>query len=309
MTLRYDIIQRSPEWHRWRETHLGSSEIASLFGVQSDFAMSAFTLHQVKAGIIPPPPVESGPGSRVWFGVKMEPIIVEMAAELYKWPSIRFPGPYAIDDQCAGMAASLDALILEPGPEEAHLGFRGPGVLEVKRSEWLAHSRAYTNNEPPYQVILQCQHGAACAGVSWGVVVVLVGELGLLSYRYAARPGTASVIRNAVTRFWEDVRNGTPPNPDHTASSSAALREMFPARVDAPALDLMKDTETDVTAAAFLIAGAHRKESNKIYDGQRNLLKWRLKEATQAETENHWISGAPDKNGTVRIRVWEKKRT
>ncbi len=309
MVLRYDIIQGTPEWHEFREENVGSSDISGLFGIQSDFAMSAFTLHQVKAGIIPPPPVDDSPGTRVWFGKRLEPTIVGMAAELYKWPDIRYPGPYAIDDQCPGMAASLDALILAPGPEELRLGYKGAGVLEVKRSNWLAHARAYSNNEPPYQVILQCQHGAACAGVSWGVVVVLVGELGLVAYRYAARPGTAAVIRNAVRKFWDDVRNGREPNPDHTASSAATLRDMFPSRVDAPPLDLLNDSEADAIAAAFLVAGVHQKEAGRLYDTQRNWLKWKLKGVPQAETENHWIGGAPDKNGAVRIRVSEKKRT
>lgn len=302
------ILQGSPEWHARRLEHVGSSEISSLFGVQEGYAASAFTLHQVKSRKMPPQPVDDAPGGRVWMGRHMEPVIAAMAKELYRWPGLEYPGPWCTDDVQPGMAASLDGIIMEPGPEEQALGFQGPGLLETKFIQWLAFRQSWTNGEPPYQTILQAQHGCACAGLNWGCVVVLVGEMGLQAYRYRARENTINLIRQRVADFWDGVRNNRPPDPDATASSAAALKQMFPGNDRLPPLWL-DDEDSDTLAAAFLIARANRQESNRVYELQRNLLLWKLKGATAAETFNHYIDAQVDSRGTVRMTVREKVRT
>lgn len=302
-----DVLQGSKIWLERRLDYIGSSEISSLFGVQEAYAMSAFTLHQVKSRKIRAPNVEDGPGTRIWMGRHLEGPICEMAKELYRWPSLEYPGPWCTDDATQGLAASIDGII-EPGPEELALGFQGPGLLETKFIQWLAYRKSWTNGEPPYQTILQAQHGCACAGLAWGCIVVLVGELGLQAYRYRAREGTINLIRDRVNDFWEGVRADRPPDPDHTASSAAALKQMFPGKEEGGVL-WFEDEDTDTLAAAFLIAQANRQESNRVYEAQRNLLLWKLKGATAAETFNHWIDASVNKRGDVRVTVREKVRT
>ena len=303
-----DVVQGTPEWLERRKGTIGSSEVASLFGVQEAYAASAFTLHQIKSGKMNPPPVDDAPGSRVWMGRHLEAPICTMAKELYRWPALERPGPWVTDDTMDfKMSASLDGII-EPGPEEAALGFQGPGLLETKFIQWLAFRRSWTNGEPPYQTILQAQHGCACAGLNWGCIVVLVGEVGLQAYRYRARENTIALIRQRVTDFWEGVRKGIPPDPDHTASSAAALKEMFPGNESLPA-PWLNDEDSDTLAAAFLLAQANKQESNRVYELQRNLLLWKLKGRTAAESYNHWIDARVDKRGGVRITVREKVRT
>lgn len=301
------ILQGTPEWHARRLENVGSSEVASLFGVQEAYAASAFTLHQVKSRKMAPQPVDDSPGGRIWMGRHMEPIIASMAKELYRWPVLEYPGPWCTDDVQPGMSASLDGII-EPGPEEAALGFYGPGLLETKFIQWLAYRKSWTNGEPPYQTILQAQHGCACAGLGWGCVVVLVGEMGLQVYRYRAREHTISLIRDRVKDFWDGVKADRPPDPDHTASSAAALKEMFPGNEGLPPL-WFDDEDSDTLAAAFLIAQANKQESNRVYELQRNLLLWKLKGHTAAESFNHWIDANVDKRGAVRMSVREKVRT
>ncbi len=43
------------EWHAQRARNVGASEIAALFGVQPDYALSHYALWHVKAGKAPPP--------------------------------------------------------------------------------------------------------------------------------------------------------------------------------------------------------------------------------------------------------------
>ena len=66
------IQENTPEWDAIRLENVGGSEVAALFGVQPDFAMSAMTLHLVKARRIEPPEVDDSPGSRIWYGRKMK---------------------------------------------------------------------------------------------------------------------------------------------------------------------------------------------------------------------------------------------
>lgn len=309
--LDWTLVHGTDAWHARRLSAIGASEIASLFGLQSDFAMSAFTLHQVKSGLIPPPPVDQSPGTRVWRGKRLEPVLADMAAEQFGW-QIRYPGPFAVDDKCEGMTSSLDAVIEAPAPDEEKLGFVGPGCLEIKHSQHRAFKQSWTNNEPPYQVILQSQHQLACSGLSWGVVVVDVGETGLIAYRYRARERTARLIRDAVAKFWEGVRDGVPPDPDGTESTAQALKALFPPAEEGKVWESPSQAamdELDVTAAAFLIAGENEKVSKRVRSEQRNMILWALKGAVRAETENHWLSAKPDVRGAVRVHVAEKLKT
>ena len=314
--IRWDIVQRTPEWHEIRKTHIGGSEVGSLYGppIAAGWQPSRFSLWQHKAGRAPAPKVDDSPGTRIWMGVHMEPTIIKMAGELYGW-KIRSPGPMAFDDEVEGMSASLDAVIVEPGPEELALGYTGPGLLEAKYAQWLVHKKEWLNDEPPTYIILQTQQGLACTGFSWGVVVVLTGEMGLIRYRYRRRESTIATLRRDITEFWRSIRDDEPPLPDGHDSSSEALRVMFPERLKMPMLDRSMDNELDSIALGFKIAQDNLKESRKVYAAQRNLILWKLRERSSsgellafqsAETSNTWISAVPNKNGAVTVRVSEK---
>src|ERR1700743_2208396 len=91
------------EWLTLRGKYVGASESAALFGVQAAYALDHFALHHVKAGN-PPPPQVGGP--RVQWGKRLEIIVAEAVAEEHGY--MVYKGRYAINDDCLGMAASLD---------------------------------------------------------------------------------------------------------------------------------------------------------------------------------------------------------
>lgn len=300
MTLRYDIIHGSPEWHGIRMKHIGSSETAALHGLQADYAPSAYTLWAVKSGRIQPQPVDDSPGTRVWRGKLMEPVIVEMARQQFKL-SITYPGPYAINDDVEGMAASLDGVIDEPGEIETKLGFHGPGLLETKCLSYRSWKESWTNNEPNYPTILQSQHGIDCAKFGWGVVVADVQETGLVAYRYKARYPTIQQLRAKVKDFWWRVNNGRPPDVDATASTAQALRDSFPARTLPEPLEL--SVEYDAIAHLYDVTKVGIKEEEKKETLCKNQLIAGLAGITEARTENYRITYRPDKNGKRTLRV------
>ena len=275
MTLLWDLEQGSERWLKVREGYIGGSEVAGLFGVQQDWGASRFTLFQVKSGKIRAPEIEQEPGSRVWFGKRKEKLIAEMGAELFGW-KIR-PGPYAIDDRCEGMAASLDFVIDAPGEREASMGFEGPGYLEIKLVDFLVHKREWTGGEPPFSVLLQHQHGLACSGFSWGVIVCEIGGNELRPYHYGARPKHADMIREKVTEFSGDVKAGRVPNTDGTESTAQALKDLYATVRNDNALDLSENKRANDACVNFLIAAAHNRESKRRYDEAKNEIEEMLK--------------------------------
>lgn len=289
MTLHWDIKPDTPEWHAIRAGNVGSSEVAGLVDRQAGWGMSKYTLYQVKKGIIPPPPVDDSPGSIVWAGKRLEPVIGPMAAELNGWDIV--PGPYATDDACAGSGASLDFLIQHPGPEEVRRGWTGPGVLETKNIGLVQHFRDWTGGEPPAHIIAQLQHLLGCSGFTWGAVAALVNGNEIQVYRYTARPGLIDGIRAAVSDFWASVRAGTPPAIDGSESTAETLKTLFPPKPAEPALDLTADNEMPALAAQWLVCDANAKASDKAFQEVKNQIAVKMAGHKHAVCQGFEIRG------------------
>jgi predicted phage-related endonuclease len=284
-----EIVEHSDGWHAARLKNIGGSEIAGLFGVQADYAQSAYTLHMVKSGRIPAPPVDNSPGSRVWFGIKLEPTIAALAAELYGWNIEK--GGYCLDDTTPGMACSLDYLISEPGPEEIKLGFTGKGVLQIKNIDGIQFRQKWTGDEPPFPILLQLQHEIACSGCTWGVIIGMVGGNELPAYRYAKREKTIALIRKRVTEFWEGVRAGKPPLVDGTDSTAAAIAALYPTLgIEAP-IDLSTDNELPEICAGLIVATADRKGAEANEQEYKNRLRDKLKGHKHGVCNDYAING------------------
>lgn len=267
-----DIPEHSDAWHAVRLKNIGGSEIGGLFGVQEDYAQSAYTLHMVKSGRIPAPPVDNSPGSRIWVGTEKEPFIAAIGAKLHGWKIAK--GGYCLDDTTPGMACSLDYLITEPGPEEISLGFTGLGVLQIKNVDGRIAREKWTGGEPPFPILLQLQHEIACSGLTWGVILAEVGGNEYPAFHYAARERTITLIRDRVTEFWRRVRDGRPPVVDGTSSTADALAALYPTLAGELPVDLTTNNEASEICAGFLVAQADFKGA------EANLRSWtnRLRE-------------------------------
>lgn len=264
------IEERTAAWHEIRRKNVGGSEIAALFRAQADYQMSEYSLFMVKSGRIPPPPVDDGPGTRIWFGIKLEAQIAQMAADLYGWTIEK--GGYCTDDTTPGMGASLDYLITAPGPDERAMGFTGPGVLQIKNIDWIQHKRTWDHDEPPPHILLQLQHEIACSGCTWGIIVGMVGGNELPAYRYSIRPKMVGEIRQRVGAFWTRVGERKPPLIDGSDSTADAISTLFPAIDDDRQVDLTSDNELPEICAGLVVATADRKEAEAREQELKNRL-------------------------------------
>ena len=252
----------SPEWHAARARNLGSSEIAALFDLPNDqvpaYMMRRFALFHVKAGSAPPPVVD---GARPKWGLLLEAVIAEAAAEAHGWEVTK--GGYVTDATTPGLGCSLD-FVIASDPEED-----GPGVLETKSIDWLIHKRSWTDAEPPPHILLQLQHQLCATGYSWGAVAALVGGNDLRVYRYKARPKLIAEIRRRVQDFWASIEAGKPPPVDGSDSASAVLASLYREIVD-DAVDMGSSNEWAVAANEFFDAGEARRAANNDYDAAKN---------------------------------------
>jgi predicted phage-related endonuclease len=256
-------------WHALRGVHVGASEVAALFGVQPDYAPGLLALWLDRAGKVPLPRVEN---PRVEWGLRLEEAIAAGAAEREGWDVL--PGLYASRD---GLGATLDRRIAAPCAGDE--GCEGPGVLELKNADWLAHRRAW-GDEPPTHILLQLQAQLAATGYSWGAIAVLVGGNDLRIYRYRARPALQAEILRRVVAFWASVRAGKAPAADGSDATFRALAALAPDVEEEPAAwDAEAEAEVAVLAASYAQAQAAEKEAAKAKDEARNRLMQRLGEA------------------------------
>lgn len=257
----------SPEaWHALRAQNVGGSEIASLFGVQPDYALSHYALWHIKAGKAPPPVVDN---PRASWGLRLEHAIADAAAEQELWQITK--AEYATDPTTPGLGCTPDFIIEKHQEAE----YEGPGCLECKNVDWMIHRRSWTDGEPPLHILLQLQHQVAATGLTWGAVVSLIGGNDLRIYRYKARPKLIAQIRQKVAAFWQSIADNQPPPVDGSDSAAAVLRALYPETTDEIA-DLTNDNELPDICARMLHAAERRKLAEKDEAEAKNQLVAKL---------------------------------
>lgn len=258
------VTHDSKEWHDIRARHIGGSEIAALFDLPPDqvpaYMMRRYALWHVKSGNAPPPHVDN---PRVTWGLKLEAVIAEAAAEQEGWTFDK--GGYASDETTPGLGCTLDFVIHSDPAEE------GPGALECKAVDWLQHKRSWTDDEPPPHILLQLQHQLAATGYTWGAVAGLVGGNDLRVYRYKARPRLIADIRRRVREFWASIDAGLEPPVDGSDSAADVLASLYPVVID-DSIDMRENNEFAEAAHDFWNAGEGRRAANKQYEESKNRI-------------------------------------
>lgn len=275
-------FENEAEWHALRAANVGGSECAALFDCQPAYALSKFALWHVKAGLAPPPKVE---GERIQWGLRLEAAIANAAAEQEGW-TIR-KGGYVTDPTTNGMGCTLDYIIDAPGENDEDCN--GPGLLEVKNSDWLQHKNTWTDEEPPMHILLQFMHQAGCTGYSWGAVACLIGGNKLNIYRYKVRPKLISEIRRRVKDFWQSIEDGKPPAVDASESATAVLKSVYPVLYDEE-LDLSTNNEFSEICAEMLKWAEVRKDAVKHEDLEKNRLRALMGDYKRASGNGYRVS-------------------
>lgn len=281
------VTTLSPERIAERSTHVGASEVAALFGRHP--YLTEFELWHLKAGNLPADDLTSS--DRVFWGVILENAIGAGIAAKTGW-KLRKVTEYVKHATIAGMGSSPDFETVDHP--------RGRGTVQVKNVDAQVF-RSWEDGKPPMVYQLQVQHEIACGGYDWGVLACLVGGNQLELFDYEPHPGSIARIEAAVTKFWESVRAGVPPQPDfqrdletlrglYSATESGKVLDLSSAGVapacdDPGAQDEAKDPDVEAAEAEQLRrAGAFAKACASYVSASAEIkAATEIKEAAQAE--------------------------
>ena len=273
----------------FRASHVGASEVAALFDCNP--WLTRFELHHRKAGTIATPDfntvVDGTPESeRIYFGVKLEPIVIEAACE--RWGYTVEPLPHPVSNS-RGLGGHPDCVATCPE--------RGRGILEVKTADWLV-AKGW-GDEPPANYLLQAQTYAGLVGVGWADVIVLVGGNELRRFQYDFRPALYAEIERRVADFWDDVHAGRAPPVDYSRD-----RETLTAVIGEPTeevADLRDNLDAEQDAMDFAAGKALRDQGEAAMEVARTRLLERIGTAGRALLPSYRIGCAMTKGTADRV--------
>lgn len=273
----------------FRARHVGASEVAALFGTSP--WLTHFELWHRKAGNISTPDfnaIENGKpeNERVYWGVKMEAVIIEAACE--RWGYEPVETPHFLSNG-KGLGGHPDRIVICPE--------RGRGILEVKTADWLV-AKGW-GDEPPTNYLLQSQTYQGLAGCEWGDVIVLVGGNELRQFQYDFRPKIYADIEARVEAFWKSIETGSAPKADYLRDGDTIIEVI--GEPNDTTIDLRSDNYASELADKYLAAKLAEKTWGKEADALKAELLEKVGEASFAMLPVHKITANQTKGspGTV----------
>lgn len=217
-----DKRKMTPEdWQEYRNDQtkravIGGSEVATVLGVQPNYAKAPFVLWLEKTGQKTPEKVDN---DFVKWGNLLEPVVrkqfaLETGFKVYQ-------NNFVLQhDQHDFMIANIDGEVQDPNQ-------KGRGVLEVKTtSEW--NNKEWDGENIPIAYMAQVQHYLAVTGYNYAYIVVLIGGNKL---RWWFVPRDEEIINHLIEKereFINMVINKIPPQIGGSSSETNYLAEQFP---------------------------------------------------------------------------------
>jgi predicted phage-related endonuclease len=271
----------------FRASVVGASEVAALFDASP--WLTHFELWHRKVGTIATPEfnavIDGQPeNERAYFGVKLEPAIIEAACE--RWGYVPTETPKRLNNG-KGLGGHPDQCVICPE--------RGPGILEVKMADWLV--RKDWGDEPPLHYLLQSQTYQGLAKVAWGDVIVLVGGNKLERFQYEFRPKVYADIEARVSAFWASVAANKPPKADYS-KDGRAIAEIYGNPADTM-IDMRLDNRMPDLLAEFLLAREAEVLAGARVDACKAEIMEKLGDHTEALVDGYGcrapvVKGKPD---------------
>ena len=208
--------QEREEWLRSRDSGIGGSEAAALFGVHP--WASRMSVWLAKTGQVR----EEKDSPALRWGRRLEPVV----REAYKEEVGRVVGPGVVNarhPQVQAMIANTDGTI-EPVPE-----FDGLGVYEGKTST-VFKQQDWRDGVPEFYAI-QLQQYLAVTGHKWGsICVLMMGAADPLLFADVPRNDRfIEALTEEVDRFWRvHVQGGVPPEIDGHRATRKAIELLHP---------------------------------------------------------------------------------
>ena len=259
-------------WLAERRKGIGGSEAAALFG-ESPWT-SKLELYRMKVL-----PKEDEQSEFFRWGHLLEPVIVNEFAERTGMKA-QTEGEIIWSKKYAHAFATLDASI----QSEDH---DGPGQLEIKTSGF---GKGFEGDELPMHIQIQTQAGLLCTGWQWGAGAWLEMLQRRMDWRvFDAHEEFQQMLGESIEAFWRDhIEKQVPPAPDGSASSAAAIKDLYPEGSD-------DRRELDEEWMARRDELQFHQERMKAHETEAD----KLKQLFQVELKAHDFASMPDGSGAT----------
>lgn len=214
-----ELFKNESEWLAAREGKINSTELAALFGLSE--WKSRLRLWHEKAGLIESDFEDT---NYTRWGRRLQNAVGMGICADHGWRGEDLTLAYLSCPE-AGLGASMDMRV--------ECQERGIGLLEVKTTGIFSSEAGWEKEKAPidYEFQIQCQlHLAAKDGqdVTWGAIGALDGRKNTRVYFRKYDPELGKLIDAEAKRFWQSIKDVTPPPPDYLVDSEL-LEKMRPA--------------------------------------------------------------------------------
>lgn len=221
------------EWLEWRRKGIGGSDASIVCGVNR--YKSPIELWLDKTGQIP----FGEAGEAAYWGTQLEPFVKR---EFTKRTGIEIREVKQLlqSEDYPFMLANLDGVCYDP-----HFGdcvFEAKTASAYKVGEW--------EDSIPDEYMLQIQHYMAVTGYKATYIAALIGGNSFKWKLIERDEELISMIISLEEKFWENVKNGTPPPVDGSDACANFLAEKFAestkTQIDLPdsAIQIIRDYES-----------------------------------------------------------------
>jgi len=228
MTIERLTFASREEWLHLRQFDVTASTVAALFGLHP--YETALGLYAAKTGVAMPD-IDSKVLRR---GRLLEGAVAEAVREERPTWAIAKANEYLRDAKIR-LGATPDFYVYDENNRR--------GVLQTKTVAPNAFRSSWTEETPPTWIALQTATEMLLDNADFGVIAALVVDgwnFDLHLYDVPRNAGAEARIREAVTKFWDDVAAGRPPKTDY-ARDDRLMQIIYPRQVPGKEIDLRGD--------------------------------------------------------------------
>lgn len=244
MPTKYLEIETEEQWLALRALDITSTESAALFGL-SPYNTELELFYRKSTG----ERAEFADNARMKAGRFLEPSIAELAGD--ELGCVVKPFKVYARDPDARFGSSFDYKVTS--------GQYDDWILEVKNVDFLVYRDQWEDDEAPDHIEVQVQHQLELTGRPGAIIACLVGGNDLRLIHRERNEKMGAGIRRRIERFWTDVRNAEPPEPDYLRDADFIIglhqmagEEVFDATSDVNITTLLADYKRLKTEAKDL---------------------------------------------------------
>ena len=203
------------EWLKMRRQSIGGSDAAAIIGLNP--YSSPFSIWADKTGRLP----EKEDNEAMRQGRDFEDYVARRWTEVTE-KKVRRDNAILRNPVYPFAHADIDRWVVG---ENAGLECKTTSVMNLKK---------FKNGEYPDNFYCQCMHYMAVTGADRWYLAVLVLNQGFYEYTIERDDDEIAALMAQESEFWKLVENDTPPPPDGSDATGAALKEVYPLDEEKP---------------------------------------------------------------------------